>query len=259
MHLHEDDLALYIFDRLSATRESEVEMHLGECTACQTRFAESLQFIGRLSELQRKQRADGAERRRHPRIPANAPASVRTLNPLSTARLQATVLDTSREGLRLRIPEFIQRGAIVQVFLEDTIVLAEVRYCEPAGPEFRVGVRIQDSFPVHYEARVSRPRRRDLRHPVNLWGSLRVEGAPGGFPTLVLEVSKAGLRVRCPSALSEGTRVSVLCRKVAAFGQVRYAREVAPDQFDLGIEVDDALPRDEPAGEIDLTLLFGLN
>jgi hypothetical protein len=258
MHLHEDDLQLYIFDRLGATRESEVKLHLGECAACRARFAEALHFVGQLSELQRRQHTSGAERRRHTRIPANAPASVRILNPLSTARLEAMVLDTSREGLRLRIPESIPRGAIIQVLLADAIVLAEVRYCEPAGPEFRVGVRIQDSFPVHYEAGVSR--RKDLRHPIRLWGRLRVEGLPEVFTVLVLEVSRAGLRVRCPSAVAEGTRVNVLCRKAAAFGQVRYARKIAPDQFHLGIEVDDALPRDEAAGsEIDLTVLFGLN
>lgn len=103
-------------------------------------------------------------------------------------------------------------------------------------------------------------KRRDERHPVIEPGLLRVEGSPpNGYVVMVLDVSKTGLRVSCSSALPTDTRVEVKARGAGIRGEVRYARNVGPAEYHLGIKVDDASngARSED-GELDLTLLFQL-
>jgi hypothetical protein len=37
----------------------------------------------------------------------------------------------------------------VEIYLERTIVFAEVRYCNRTGGDYEAGVKIQDVFPRH--------------------------------------------------------------------------------------------------------------
>jgi hypothetical protein len=57
-------------------------------------------------------------------------------------------LDASKEGLKLLVPNELMRGMVVQLSVRDLFILAEVRYCRPAGTEFHAGVLIQDVFPA---------------------------------------------------------------------------------------------------------------
>ena len=68
------------------------------------------------------------------------------LHPLSTARIDVRVLDVSKDGLRLRVPEFLQPGSVIQVRLESSIALGEVRYCRAAHGGFDAGIQLQDVF-----------------------------------------------------------------------------------------------------------------
>jgi hypothetical protein len=58
------------------------------------------------------------------------------------------MLDRSTEGLSVRIAHSLSAGTLVQVRLEDSVVLGEVRYCERAGDAFRIGIRIESSLPL---------------------------------------------------------------------------------------------------------------
>ena len=87
------------------------------------------------------------ERRSSVRSPTDDPASLHVLNPLSSAHSKVRVVEVSQEGLKLRVPELLHPGTMVQVRFRDRIVLGEVRYCLPAGAEFYIGVQIRDVFP----------------------------------------------------------------------------------------------------------------
>ena len=54
------------------------------------------------------------------------------------------MMDVSRNGLKLRTPQFVARGAMVQVVIEEAIILGEVRYCIPAEGQFDMGIQILD-------------------------------------------------------------------------------------------------------------------
>lgn len=77
----------------------------------------------------------------------------------------------------------------------------------------------------------------DRRYTVNLGGVLQIEGVPASvYVVTVLDVSKSGLRVSCPISVPVGSRVSVACWNTNISGEVRYTREVALDEFHIGIK-----------------------
>lgn len=92
--------------------------------------------------------------------------------------------------------------------------------------------------------------RADRRYTVDIGGVLRIEGGPASvYVVTVLDVSKSGLRVSCPVSIPVGTHVAVACCNTSIFGEIRYAREVAVDEFTIGIK---ALG----SGGVDLTLFL---
>jgi hypothetical protein len=100
-------------------------------------------------------------------------------------------------------------------------------------------------------------RRKHERLAAEIPAVLRLVETRGGiYVVTVLDVSKSGLRISCPSALPEGTKVEIKCRGIAILGIVRYAREVH-EEFHLGIEAETAsAPKITQGSELDLTLLF---
>jgi hypothetical protein len=100
--------------------------------------------------------------------------------------------------------------------------------------------------------------RRDPRYFVSEPGLLSIEGLPDEvFAVLVLDVSKSGLRVSCSAKLWNGTRVRVKCRHMEVSGEVRYARSVGKEEFNLGISTDTVVSDAQFSNSAnDLTLLF---
>jgi hypothetical protein len=70
---------------------------------------------------------------------------MRMVHPLILDRLDAQVLNVSRDGLLLRTLVFAQVGTVIQIRLKTKFVLGEVRHCTPVGNIFHVGVQILDS------------------------------------------------------------------------------------------------------------------
>jgi hypothetical protein len=91
-------------------------------------------------------RSEPQEKRVDPRAPIDEPASVKILHPATTSheRMDGRAVNLSRSGLKLRVPEPLLPGTVVQVRFLDRIALGEIRYCIPTGTEFYVGVRFQD-------------------------------------------------------------------------------------------------------------------
>ena len=88
----------------------------------------------------------GANRRQEARVSTDEPAKMRVLRPLDPLGREVRVLDISKGGLKLQVPDPLQPGMLVQVRLRTAIALAEVRYCVPAGGVYHAGLRLQDVF-----------------------------------------------------------------------------------------------------------------
>ncbi len=109
--------------------------------------------IFRIRSLSNRQLGDygGREKRREHRIPAADTGQMQTFSPFSLAAIQVQVIDISRNGLKVRTPQLVHRGTIVQVRVKGATILGEVRYCVAAGTEFDAGIQIQDVVPMHKE------------------------------------------------------------------------------------------------------------
>jgi hypothetical protein len=103
-------------------------------------------------------------------------------------------------------------------------------------------------------------KRTDQRYPVEEAAVMRIEGVTGGvYVVTVLDVSRFGLRVSCPVGWPLGTRVKVACHGAEVAGEVRYARDVEPDGYHLGIRADKVSHAGQVQdGEIDVTAIFRL-
>ncbi len=100
--------------------------------------------------------------------------------------------------------------------------------------------------------------RRHRRFEMDMAGLLRISGIAGGiYMITVLDVSKSGLRIQCSRALDHGTRVEIQCHDFSIFGEIRYSRGMAADEFHLGIEATAVwTAAGKQSGELDLLHLF---
>ncbi len=243
-------------ERLQANDDVAIANHLRTCGTCQARVLASPSFANRIAVATRPGARDWKEQRRYARIPLDQPASIRLLGPTISRRAAvARVIQASREGLRLRVSEFVHPGSTIQVHIADTLVFGEVRYCQPAGSNFNIGIQIRDSFPAPLAGSVD-SKRKEVRTPVDAVARLRVAGTEALQVVAVLDVSQSGLRIRCRVAFEVGTRLELLYRDATISGEVRYAREVGPDEFNMGISVDAVIR--EGRAETDLAGAFGL-
>jgi hypothetical protein len=83
------------------------------------------------------------ERRSEARYPTRDPAELQILSGPSEP-IYGTILDVSRSGLRVALPQHIERGEHVKVKLHENVIFGEVRYCRAVSGAFQAGIRIQD-------------------------------------------------------------------------------------------------------------------
>ena len=146
MHMETEHLELYALGELAEDVAGVVESHLKECVACGIQFEESRGIIGQWVALEEEHR--GKERRKSPRTETDDPAVLTVLRPDQSPRTRVRILNASKVGLKLEVPNELMRGMVVQVNVRDLFILAEVRHCRPAGESFHAGVLIQDVFPA---------------------------------------------------------------------------------------------------------------
>jgi hypothetical protein len=142
-----EHLELYALGELPNDLSGVVESHLKTCVSCGVQFEESRAAIGEWIALADRPDA-GFEQRTQRRMPTDDPAVLTVLKPERSPRLKMRILDASQHGLKLLISQELMRGALVQLYVRDRFIMAEVRYCRPAGKAFHVGVQIQDVFPA---------------------------------------------------------------------------------------------------------------
>jgi PilZ domain len=104
------------------------------------------QFASQLADLSRKQAAyDRDESRQEPRYPTNDPAIMQVLCPKPQCYLDVQILDVSKQGMKLELTKFLNPGTIVQVRLDKTCILGEVRYCVQVKDVFYAGILIENA------------------------------------------------------------------------------------------------------------------
>jgi hypothetical protein len=118
---------------------------------CEIKASEALAFARRVAVVTTSSYS-GFERRSEPRISTDDPASMQVLHPLLDGRSTIRVLDVSRKGLKLCCLTHMQRGTLVQVFMNNLVAMGEVRHCKQIGDEFHVGVQLDDVLPRHPDA-----------------------------------------------------------------------------------------------------------
>jgi hypothetical protein len=146
MHVSEEDLELYFLGRLPSDQLSAVEFHLTDCSSCTNQLSDATGVFLKLLKLKNRHLGnyEGIEKRREHRVPFDSPGKMQAFSPFSPEKFRVQMMDVSRNGLKLRTPQFVARGAMVQVVIEEAIILGEVRYCIPAEGEFDMGIQILD-------------------------------------------------------------------------------------------------------------------
>jgi hypothetical protein len=82
------------------------------------------------------------ERRTEARYPAQEAAELEIM--FDCRPIYGTILDVSRSGLRIELPQRINRGEQVKVKLNRNVIFGEVRYCRAVSDAFHAGIRIHD-------------------------------------------------------------------------------------------------------------------
>jgi hypothetical protein len=147
MHPVAEDLELYALKELASTKSSLIEIHLESCDSCRQLLREREEFAWQLRNLSEPDRtAACAEHRRSRRIPTDDPAIAKIMETDQEVSVDVRVVDVSAGGLCLQMPRAVRPGAVIQVYLANTIALGEVRYCIRSDEGFRLGVQVKDVF-----------------------------------------------------------------------------------------------------------------
>lgn len=148
-HASDEDLELYFLGRLPPDQLAAIESHLTDCSYCTDRLSNVTGVFLKILKLKNRyvESYEGIEKRREHRVSFDGPGQMQAFSPFSPAKFRVQIADVSRNGLKIRTPQFVARGALVQVVIEEAIILGEVRYCNPASSEFEMGMRILDLVP----------------------------------------------------------------------------------------------------------------
>ena len=88
------------------------------------------------------------ESRRESRLKPNQSATVNVLGIVPGPEFEATVLDISGSGVRLRGPMPVPCGTSVKILVNNVLSHGIVRRCEPGQDEYVLGVQISVTAPV---------------------------------------------------------------------------------------------------------------
>src|SRR5580700_9690527 len=101
MHVSDEELELYLLERLEKSQTRTLEFHLANCGVCATKLS-SVTFFDQLVDMSRKQAAFGpTDKRREPRISTDDPGVLQKINPFSPDRMPIQIVDISKGGMRV--------------------------------------------------------------------------------------------------------------------------------------------------------------
>ncbi|MEP7363411.1 MAG: PilZ domain-containing protein [Acidobacteriota bacterium] len=85
------------------------------------------------------------ERRAENRIPSNCPVRI-TLLGGPPESFEATLVNVSGRGARLKMDRPLECDAVVRIDLENGLMLGEVCYCASDGDGYGIGVQLEHSL-----------------------------------------------------------------------------------------------------------------
>jgi hypothetical protein len=90
----------------------------------------------------------GPDRRKHQRLPVDAPARVKLLNPLETIgpSMPARVVEISRFGMKVRAKRDFMVGAVIQIIVKESFYLGTVRHSLRIDDAFDVSVQLNEAI-----------------------------------------------------------------------------------------------------------------
>lgn len=98
-------------------------------------------------------RSAPTERRRETRYATNDPVTIRLLEAGGGLPVVGTVLDVSRNGLRVESEAPLGKGLRLEITLPDrTLVFGESRYCRRVSARYHIGIAIEDVYCVQSSA-----------------------------------------------------------------------------------------------------------
>ena len=141
VHLHEDDLELYLRGQLESERLTSTERHLLGCKICRLQLSNCL---GQRLALQivAGPQTDTTHKRSEPRFDTEGEGTLQELHPLSLERHRVRIVNVSKNGLGLVSLKAVLPGTIVQLRIKDVVELANVRYCSASDEGYRIGLRL---------------------------------------------------------------------------------------------------------------------
>jgi len=139
MHVSPETLKYYALARLPQAEIVVVRSHLAECESCQLNFARLSEQVWSASQ----------EQRGETRTVVDQVASFKLLDPVTSTSppQQARIIETSENGMKLRVKRLMLPRTLIQVRMQDKVVLGVVKYCTEDGGDFQVGVRLVKDFP----------------------------------------------------------------------------------------------------------------
>ena len=142
LHIHEDDLRLYLQGQIESERLTLIERHLLECKTCQAELSDCSRKQAKLLSIQGAH-SSSTQRRSEERFRSEGEAILQEIHPLALERHKVKVVDVSRNGIGIISPKSILPGTIVRLRIKDIVELGNVRYCSPLdNQKFRIGLRL---------------------------------------------------------------------------------------------------------------------
>jgi hypothetical protein len=149
MHVCDEDLELYLLERLEKDKKSILESHLTGCEPCASRLTSANIFVQELAEQNRRPPVfGGKEKRSQPRTACDDPGVLQKINPFSSDRENVRILDVSKDGMKVGAPSSLEPGTTVKVRLKSMIAFGEVRYCRAVGEAYHAGIQLQTGIPI---------------------------------------------------------------------------------------------------------------
>ena len=141
LHPHDQDLGLYLLERLPEDSISAMDVHLAHCGTCDQRLVREISSLSS-SEMAQRGVSLNDEMRKEPRYKTDETVSLQTLNPFSTERYPGQLADVSRSGMKLQTQVRVECGTLIKISLKNVIAFGEVRYCVEVGDAFHFGVQL---------------------------------------------------------------------------------------------------------------------
>lgn len=145
MHIRDEDLELYLLERLEKGQTPILESHLAECKLCAGKLS-SVAFFDQFVQLSQKQ-ADSArtEKRREPRISTDDAGVLQTINPFSPDQVSVRIVDISKGGMRISASISLERGTMLKVRVKGRISFGIVRHCTAVGDSYHAGIQLYEA------------------------------------------------------------------------------------------------------------------